>query len=78
MFLGAVRRGLQQDPRRICEENDSVLGLGELAQLTVNNDAEAAYDVIFIIDAFLNFSAPIYFKLHFISENSKLYSNYRL
>jgi hypothetical protein len=24
---------------------DSTLGLGELAQLTVNNEAEAAYDV---------------------------------
>ena len=42
-----VRRGLQPDPRRPCEETDSVLGLGELAQLTVNNDAEAAYDVSF-------------------------------
>jgi len=26
---------------------DSSLGLGELAQLTVNNEAEAAYDVSF-------------------------------
>lgn len=48
IFLGAVRRGLQPDPRRPCEESDSVLGLGELAQLTVNNDAEAAYDVSLI------------------------------
>ena len=27
------------------EAIDSTLGLGELAQLTVNNEAEAAYDV---------------------------------
>ena len=38
-------RGLATDPRRPCEEGDSTLGLGELAQLTVNNDAEVAYDV---------------------------------
>lgn len=36
---------MQPDPRRPCEEGGSSLGLGELAQLTVNNDAEAAYDV---------------------------------
>ncbi|XP_001601585.2 striatin-3 isoform X2 [Nasonia vitripennis] len=41
----AVRRGMQPDPRRPCEEGGSSLGLGELAQLTVNNDAEAAYDM---------------------------------
>ncbi|XP_014206120.1 striatin-4 isoform X2 [Copidosoma floridanum] len=40
----AVHRGMQSDPRRPGEESGSSLGLGELAQLTVNNDAEAAYD----------------------------------
>ena len=44
-FKDAVRRGMQPDPRRTLEEGGSSLGLGELAQLTVNNDAEAAYDV---------------------------------
>lgn len=41
--------GFQQDARRaLCPDEeglDSSLGLGELAQLTVNNDAEVAYDV---------------------------------
>ncbi|XP_023248070.1 striatin-4-like [Copidosoma floridanum] len=41
----AVHRGMQSDPRRPGEESGSSLGLGELAQLTVNNDAEAAYDI---------------------------------
>ncbi|XP_058796884.1 striatin isoform X2 [Phymastichus coffea] len=41
----AMRRGMQQDSRRPGEEGSSSLGLGELAQLTVNNDAEAAYDM---------------------------------
>ncbi|XP_014234227.1 striatin [Trichogramma pretiosum] len=42
----SVRRGMQPDSsRRPCEESGSSLGLGELAQLTVNNDAEAAYDM---------------------------------
>ncbi|XP_043285857.1 striatin-3 isoform X2 [Venturia canescens] len=36
---------LSTAPRRSCEEGDSTLGLGELAQLTVNNDAEVAYDM---------------------------------
>lgn len=31
------------------EDLDCTLGLGELAQLTVNNDAEATYDVSFIL-----------------------------
>ncbi|XP_015588818.1 striatin isoform X3 [Cephus cinctus] len=42
---GSMHRGLQSDLRRPCEETDSTLGLGELAQLTVNNDAEVAYDM---------------------------------
>lgn len=33
------------DSRHPGEESGSSLGLGELAQLTVNNDAEASYDV---------------------------------
>ncbi|XP_012266954.1 striatin-4 [Athalia rosae] len=41
--------GFQQDARRaLCPDEeglDSSLGLGELAQLTVNNDAEVAYDM---------------------------------
>ncbi|XP_043285858.1 striatin-3 isoform X3 [Venturia canescens] len=43
-WIGAVCR-LSTAPRRSCEEGDSTLGLGELAQLTVNNDAEVAYDM---------------------------------
>ena len=35
---------MQPDSRRT-EEGGTSLGLGELAQLTVNNDVEAAYDV---------------------------------
>jgi hypothetical protein len=34
---------------------DSSLGLGELAQLTVNNEAEAAYDVSLWPTSCLNF-----------------------
>lgn len=37
---GPGRRGMAED-----DGVDSALGLGELAQLTVNNEAEAAYDV---------------------------------
>lgn len=45
ILVGAPIRRLSTAPRRSCEEGDSTLGLGELAQLTVNNDAEVAYDV---------------------------------
>ncbi|XP_044015690.1 striatin isoform X3 [Aphidius gifuensis] len=38
----AMRRSMQPDTQRSGEEGDSALGLGELAQLTVNNDAEMA------------------------------------
>lgn len=34
---------------RDADRRDSTLGLGELAQLTVNNDAEVTYDVCIII-----------------------------
>lgn len=40
-----MRRSMQPDTQRSGEEGDSALGLGELAQLTVNNDAEVTYDV---------------------------------
>lgn len=36
---------VERDPQRPGEESDSALGLGELAQLTVNNDADVTYDV---------------------------------
>ena len=35
----------QLGPGGLGDEEVSTLGLGELAQLTVNNEAEAAYDV---------------------------------
>lgn len=35
------------DMKREGDAIDSTLGLGELAQLTVNNEAEASYDVSF-------------------------------
>ncbi|XP_011314225.1 striatin-3 [Fopius arisanus] len=36
---------VERDPQRPGEESDSALGLGELAQLTVNNDADVTYDM---------------------------------
>ncbi|XP_063986956.1 striatin isoform X2 [Diachasmimorpha longicaudata] len=36
---------VERDPQCPGEESDSALGLGELAQLTVNNDADVAYDM---------------------------------
>jgi hypothetical protein len=36
---------LDSDPRRPCDEGGSSLGLGELAQLTVSNDIESAFNV---------------------------------
>jgi hypothetical protein len=36
------------------DEEVSTLGLGELAQLTVNNEAEAAYDVRIMFFMFMN------------------------
>ena len=42
---GAGHRRQMAGSRGDEEFLDSTLGLGELAQLTVNNEAEAAYDV---------------------------------
>jgi hypothetical protein len=36
------------------DEEVSTLGLGDLAQLTVNNEAEAAYDVRITLFMFMN------------------------
>ncbi|XP_012270878.1 striatin isoform X2 [Orussus abietinus] len=38
-------KAVAADPRCPGDEADSTLGLGELAQLTVNNDADVAYDM---------------------------------
>lgn len=51
----AVRRGMQPDPNRPCEESGSSLGLGELAQLTVANDSEAPYDVVSYKKSYFSF-----------------------
>jgi len=57
---------------------DGHLGLGELAQLTVNNEAEVSYDVIFCSFSFLFsflFSFFFFFKLNLavmISKNSRI------
>lgn len=45
---------------------DSTLGLGELAQLTVNNEAEAAYDVSLSIQLLVSKYVNMYFIIHCI------------
>lgn len=57
MFIFIKRYFLAQVPKRPLgigdEDNiDSTLGLGELAQLTVNNDAESTYDIASSKEAF--------------------------
>lgn len=42
-FTDAIHR--DPDPKRLNEEGDSTLELGELEQLCVNNEAETSYDV---------------------------------
>lgn len=44
-FTDAIHRGAHTDPKRLNEEGDSTLELGELEQLCVNNEAETSYDV---------------------------------
>lgn len=42
----AIHRGAHTDPKRLNEEGDSTLELGELEQLCVNNEAETSYDMV--------------------------------
>jgi hypothetical protein len=44
-FQSGAGHRRQLGPGGLGDEEVSALGLGELAQLTVNNEAEAAYDV---------------------------------